>query len=258
MPAASSPGCAVRSVASTGVAGLDDVLRGGLTPDRLYLLEGVPGSGKTTLALQFLMEGAARGESVVYVTLSETEEELRSVAASHDWSLEGIVIRDVVPSQESLLPDEQYTMFHPSEMELGATMKSILAQVEETEPTRVVVDSLSELRLLAGNALRYRRQILALKQFFAGRGCTVLLLDDLTGTDRDLQVQSIAHGVILLDQLNTGYGAERRRLRVVKYRGAAFRGGFQPRGYAAAIGWVGAFFMLIVVVGLFYLFRSRD
>jgi circadian clock protein KaiC len=212
--------------AATGVAGLDDVLRGGFTRNRLYLLEGVPGSGKTTLALQFLMDGARQGEPVLYVTLSETEEELREVTASHGWSLEGITIRELVPSEESLLPDEQYTMFHPSEVELSETTKTILADVERIKPTRVVFDSLSELRLLAGNPLRYRRQILALKQFFAGRNCTVLLLDDLTSNDRDLQVQSIAHGVLRLEQVYPEYGAERRRLIVVKYRGVRFRGGY--------------------------------
>jgi circadian clock protein KaiC len=212
--------------AMSGIEGLDDVLRGGLTRNRLYLLEGVPGSGKTTLALQFLQEGASRGEPVLYVTLSETEEELRDVAASHGWSLDGITIRELVPSEDNLRPDEQYTMFHPSEVELGETTKAILADVERTKPTRVVFDSLSELRLLAGNPLRYRRQILALKQFFGGRNCTVLLLDDLTSTDRDFQVQTIAHGVVRLEQVNQEYGAERRRLLVAKYRGVGFRGGY--------------------------------
>ena len=181
--------------AATGIEGLDDVLGGGFTPNRLYLIEGVPGSGKTTLALQFLLEGAQRGEPVLYVTLSETEEELRQVADSHGWSLDGITIRELVPSEDSLRPDEQYTMFHPSEVELSETTKTILADVERIKPTRVVFDSLSELRLLAANPLRYRRQILALKQFFSGRKCTVLLLDDMTSTQHDLQVQSIAHGV---------------------------------------------------------------
>jgi circadian clock protein KaiC len=212
--------------AKTGAPGLDDVLGGGLTRNHLYLVEGVPGSGKTTLALQFLLEGVRCGEPVLYVTLSETKEEINGVAASHGWSLEGVSIRELVPSEESLRPDEQYTMFHPSEVELSETTKTILADVERIKPCRAVFDSLSELRLLASNPLRYRRQILALKQFFNGRNCTVLLLDDLTATDRDLQVQSIAHGVVSLEQLNPEYGADRRRLRIVKFRGVPFRGGY--------------------------------
>jgi circadian clock protein KaiC len=211
---------------STGVAGLDNVLGGGLTPGRLYLIEGTPGAGKTTIALQFLIEGAARGESVLYVTLSETESEMRGVASSHGWSLERIHVREMLPSQESLQPEEQYTMFHPSEVELSETTHKILLDVDKLKPTRVVFDSLSELRLLAGNSLRYRRQILALKQFFAGRECTVLMLDDMTSMHHDLQVQSIAHAVLRLEQLNSDYGAARRRLMVVKYRGRDFRGGF--------------------------------
>ncbi len=219
----SSPSAAL---AKTGIAGLDDVLSGGLTAHRLYLVEGVPGSGKTTLAMQFLLEGVKQGEPVLYVTLSETEAEVHAVAQTHGWSLDGITITELIPSEESLQPDEQYTLFHPSEIELGQTTKSILMEVERIKPTRIVFDSLSELRLLAGSPLRYRRQILALKQFFAGRSCTVLLLDDLTASDRDLQVQSIAHGVLLLEQSHPEYGSERRRLRVVKFRGVAFRGGF--------------------------------
>lgn len=212
--------------AAIGIEGLDDVLGGGLTVNRLYLAEGEPGSGKTTLAMQFLLEGVRRGESVLYVTLSETLEELRAVAESHGWSLEGVTVRELSATEANLRQDEQYTMFHPSEIELGETIKAILEEVERSQPVRVVFDSLSELRLLAGNALRYRRQILALKQFFAGRRCTVLLLDDMTSVDHDLQVQSIAHGVLMLEQLNPDYGAERRRLRVLKFRGVRFRGGF--------------------------------
>jgi circadian clock protein KaiC len=215
-----------RQVASTGISDLDDILAGGLTRRRLYLIEGVPGSGKTTLAMQFLMAGAAAGESVLYITLSETEEELRSVADSHGWTLDGVRMREVAPPEAALDFDEQNTMFHPSEVELAATTKLILEDVHRIKPTRVVFDSLSELRLLAGSALRYRRQILALKQFFAVRDCTVVLLDDMTATDHDLQMQSIAHGVIRLEQLNPEYGAERRRLRIVKYRGVKFRGGY--------------------------------
>jgi circadian clock protein KaiC len=214
-----------RGLAATGIAGLDAVLRGGFTRNRLFLIEGVPGSGKTTLALQFLLEGVARGEKVLYVTLSETREELNEVAVSHGWSLDKVQVRDIAPTAESLQADQEYTMFHPSEVELGETTKMILADVERTRPSRVVFDSLSELRLLAGNPLRYRRQILALKQFFVGRQCTVLLLDDLTSAQHDLQVHSIAHGVVALEQLNPEYGSERRRLSIRKYRGVSFRGG---------------------------------
>jgi circadian clock protein KaiC len=214
-----------REAASTGIEGLDDIMAGGFTRRRLFLVEGVPGSGKTTLAMQFLMAGAQRGESVLYVTLSETEEELRAVAASHGWALEGVTIRELTPAEGALELDEQNTMFHPSEIELASTTRLILEDVERLKPSCVVFDSLSELRLLAGSALRYRRQILALKQYFSTRQCTVVLLDDLTASEHDLQMQSIAHGVVLLEQLNPEYGSERRRLRVVKYRGVQFRGG---------------------------------
>lgn len=213
-------------LASSGIAGLDYVLTGGFARRRLFLVEGVPGSGKTTLALQFLISGVEAGESVLYVTLSETEEELRAVSMSHGWDLEGIDIRELTSTPSALDGDELNTMFHPSEVELVSTMKPILAEVDKLRPQRVVFDSLSELRLLAGSPLRYRRQILALKQFFATRDCTVILLDDLTATDRDLQVQSIAHGVVMLEQLNSQYGSDRRRLRIVKYRGVNFRGGY--------------------------------
>ncbi len=221
----SSPGAVYADVSATGIDGLDEILCGGLTANRLYLVEGVPGSGKTTLAMQYLLEGVRKAEPVLYVTLSETEEELCAMAKSHDWDLSGVTIRELVPPEESLQPAEQYTMFHPAEVELSETTRTILADVERLKPTRLVFDSLSELRLLAGDPLRYRRQLLALKQFFRGRSCTVLLLDDLTSAGRDLQVQSIAHGVIALEQLVPEYGIDRRRLRVLKHRGRRFRGG---------------------------------
>jgi circadian clock protein KaiC len=217
---------APREVANVGIDGLDDILLGGFTRDRLFLVEGMPGSGKTTLAMQFLLSGAAAGEPVLYVTLSETADELRAIAESHGWNLDGVHLRELTPSEDELEASEQNTLFHPSELELVDTTKRILTDVERIKPARLVFDSLSELRLLAGNALRYRRQILALKHFFSTRRCTVVLLDDLTAIDRDLQMQSIAHGVVLLEQTNPEYGAERRRLRVVKYRGVQFRGGF--------------------------------
>jgi len=211
---------------STGSDGLDDVLNGGLIANCLYLVDGDPGSGKTTLGLQFLLDGKKHGETGLYVTLSETREELIRVAQSHGWDLSGIAIHELLPSEESLSSDSQYKMFHPSEVELAETTKRILSEVEKINPTRIVFDSLSELRLLAQSPLRYRRQILALKQFFVGRNCTVILLDDKTGASDDLQPQSVAHGVITLYQLAPEYGAERRRLRVTKMRGVPFRGGY--------------------------------
>ncbi len=210
---------------STGIEGLDDILGGGLTAERVYVVEGEPGTGKTTTGLQFLLEGASRGEAVVYITLAETASELNGVAESHGWEMDGVHIHEVLPSENLLDPDEQYTMFHASEVEMGATTQLILSAIEQRKPTRVVIDSLSELQLLADTPLRYRRQVLALKQFFASRACTVLLLDDCTADGANLQVRSIAHGVVTLEQSVKEYGAERRRMRVVKYRGRSFRGG---------------------------------
>jgi circadian clock protein KaiC len=210
----------------SGVPGLDVVLGGGITPNRFYMVEGVPGSGKTTLGLQFLRAGAAAGEKVLYITLSETKEEILGVAHSHGWDLDGIDVMEVVADETALLPSAQYTVFHPEEVELGETTKAILAEVERLRPKRVVFDSLSELRLLANSSLRYRRQMLGLKQFFTGRECTVLVLDDRTATAEDPQLQSIAHGIVALEQWHPDYGAERRRLRVAKYRGVRFVGGF--------------------------------
>jgi circadian clock protein KaiC len=210
---------------STGVPGLDDVLAGGLTSDRLYLIEGEPGTGKTTLALQFLNEGVRRGESTLYITLAETQVELRSVAQSHGWGMDGIHIEEIIPDERALDPDQQYTIFHPSEIELGTTTQRILKAIDTYKPRRVVLDSLSELQLLAESPLRYRRQVLALKQYLSSRNCTTILLDDRTALSTDLQVRSVAHAVLTLELADQAYGAERRRLRVVKYRGVAFRGG---------------------------------
>ena len=212
--------------APTGIAGLDHVLHGGFPVDRTYLVEGDPGSGKTTLGLQFLIDGAARGEKVLYVTLSETRTELTAVAASHGWDLSTVPIHELASTDGGIGPDDQYTFFHPSEVELAETTKAMVDEVTRIGPTRVVIDSLSEMRLLAREPLRYRRQILALKQFFSNRTCTVLLLDDRTAGDRDLQLHSLAHGVICLEQLAPEYGGERRRLRVIKLRGVDFDGGF--------------------------------
>lgn len=211
---------------ATGIEGLDNILEGGLPANRIYLIEGDPGTGKTTLALRFLLEGVRLGESGLYVTLSETKEELLSVAHSHGWSLDGFTIYELIPAEESLKPDSQYTIFHPSEIELSETTSAVLKEVERTKPRRIVFDSLSEMKLLARDALRFRRQILALKQYFAGRQSTVLLLDDKVADEHEMQVQSIAHGVISLEHLAVEYGGARRRLRVVKLRGARFRGGY--------------------------------
>ena len=228
---------------STGSAGLDDILCGGLDAERMYLYEGRPGTGKTTLALQFLIEGVRQGERVLYIALSESEAELRLVAKRHGWTLDRVDLFELVPPETTLDPERELTVLHPAEIELSETTKLVFDKIAEVNPTRVVIDSLSELRLLAQNSLRYRRQVLALKHFFSKRHCTVVLLDDLTSRDTDLQLHSIAHGVILLEQLAIDYGAQRRRLNIVKMRGIDFRGGFHD--FAIAKGGLNIFPRLV-------------
>jgi circadian clock protein KaiC len=212
--------------ASTGVDGLDDVLGGGLPPGRVYLIEGDPGSGKTTLGLQFLLHGAELGEQCLFVTLSESERELRDSAAMHGWSLDGIHFVEAVPSEESLSAEANYRMYHPSEVELGETIKSVLTEAARIQPKRIVIDSVSELRLLASNPLRYRRQILALKRYFQRLGGTLVFTDDQMGAEQDVHLHSLAHGVISLHRVVPEYGTMRRRLQVGKLRGNAYREGY--------------------------------
>lgn len=229
----------------TGIEGLDDILNGGLPCGHLYLLEGDPGTGKTTIALQFLLEGVRRGERCMYVTLSESKRELEQSARSHGWDLSPLTISEMIPSDEDLSPEAQYTVFHPSEVELADTVSSILEQIDAVGPARVVFDSLSEFRMLARDPLRYRRQVLALKRHFAGRNCTVLLLDDCTvdeGGD-DLQLRSIAHGVLRLQGIERDYGIKRRRVEINKLRGSRFREGFHD--YTIRTGGVAVFPRLI-------------
>ncbi|MDQ0464688.1 circadian clock protein KaiC [Caulobacter ginsengisoli] len=212
--------------AATGVAGLDEILSGGFQRDRVYLLEGSPGTGKTTAALSFLMTGAALGEACLYISLAETEEELRASATSHGWTLDGITVFELVPPESLLDEQQQQSLLYSSDLELGETTRMIFEAVERHRPSRVVIDSLSEIRLLAQGSLRYRRQVLALKHYFAKHGATVLMLDDLTTDSLDKTVHSVAHGVVRLEELAPEYGAERRRVRVIKYRGRRFRGGY--------------------------------
>lgn len=220
-------GRAMADRAKTGIWGLDDILAGGLSRGHIFLVEGAPGTGKTTLALKFLLEGARLGERGLYITLSETETELRNGAASHGWTIgDKIDIFELLPPESFLNEDQQQSLLYSSDLELGETTRQIFSAVERRRPVRVVLDSLSEIRLLAQSSLRYRRQILAIKHYFARFDTTVLMLDDLTAEVADRTVHSIAHGVMRLEELAPDYGAERRRMRVVKYRGSQFRGGY--------------------------------
>jgi circadian clock protein KaiC len=210
---------------STGIEGLDYILKGGLPENRLYLVEGNPGTGKTTMGLQFLLEGERKGEKGLYITLSESKEELIAGGHTHGWDLESMTFQDLTVSGESLTDDSRYTVFHPSEVELDETTRAVLDEIERVKPKRVVFDSLSEMRMLAQNPLRFRRQILALKQYFMGKECTVMMLDDRTSEAADRELQSIAHGVISLEYVPTEYGKQRHHMRVVKMRGVKYQSG---------------------------------
>ena len=213
-------------VLKTGIPGLDNILGGGFPAQRLFLIEGEPGAGKTTLSMQFLLEGAARGEQGLYVTLSESAHELEVVARSHGWRLDGISVLDMESVPNLAEPEAQYTVFHPSEVELQDSVTAVLARAEEVKPVRVVLDSLTEMRLLARDSLRFRRQVMALKKFFAAQGATVLMLDDVSPRDAEMQLHSLVHGVIQLEQTVLTHGAERRRLRTTKLRGVRFHAGY--------------------------------
>lgn len=219
------PSTSLNHQCSTGIAGLDDILRGGLTKNRFYLIEGNPGVGKTTLAMQFLLEGIKRGEKCLYITLSETKEEIHAVAESHQWDLSGLSIFEVSAIEQQLMAESRNTLFPPSEIELTETIKLLIDEVERIRPSRIVFDSLSEIRLLAQEPYRYRRQILSLKNYFIGKNCTTLLLDDNSNDRSAAEISSIVHGVISLQVDSPEYGADRRFLRVKKFRGVAFRGG---------------------------------
>jgi circadian clock protein KaiC len=230
--------------AATGIAGLDNVIGGGLARNRLHLLEGNPGTGKTTIALQFLLNGAVAGEAGIYISLAETEEELREGARSHGWTIgDRVEVFELVPPESVVDPERQQSLLYSSDLELGETIQRIVEALERMRPKRVIIDSLSEIRLLAQSHLRYRRQILALKHFFAKNHSTVVMLDDLTAEVADRAVHSIAHSVIHLDSLAPIYGGERRRLRIAKCRGQSFRAGYHD--FTIATGGVQVFPRLV-------------
>jgi circadian clock protein KaiC len=238
-PLCLGPNCGVRILsgsdrASSGLAGLDEILGGGFVLGRLHLVEGRPGTGKTTLGMHFVLAGRDQHEKVLYVSMSETRDELQAVASAHGWSLEGVEMCELVPPDAEEGDGNRQTMFRPSEVELGETMRLLCDEIERIDPARIVIDSLSEMRLLAQNPLRYRRQIFALKHFLTRRHATVLVLDDMTANGHDLQLHSIVHGVLTLEELALDYGAERRRLRVTKMRGVKYRGGYHD--YAIRTG----------------------
>jgi circadian clock protein KaiC len=228
---------------STGCAGLDNILSGGFPQGRLYLIEGDPGAGKTTLALQFMRDGVSKGERALYITLSESRADLSHAARSHGLSLDNVEIVELLPSEGDLLPEQQYTVFHPAEVELNDRMQRIVKEIQRVRPARLVIDALSELRMLAKDPLRYRRQILSLKDFMASQECTVILLDDRSSRDSDLQLHSIVHGVISMDKVPRKYGKTRRQIEIVKLRGTPYREGFHD--YSIATGGVVVFPRLI-------------
>jgi circadian clock protein KaiC len=229
--------------AKTGIAGFDHIAKGGLIRDRLYLIDGNPGAGKTTFAMQFLLEGVRAGERCLYVTLSETRAELLAAAASHHWSLDGIEVAELITDFQEFKEQSDLTMLNPAEVELSETIREITETIERVKPARMVLDALSELRLLAQDSLRYRRQILALKQFFTGRGCTVLLLDDRTVDGPDAQLHSIAHAVISLDFTAPAYGTVRRAVQILKFRGSDFSSGYHD--FAIHLGGISVYPRLV-------------